>query len=192
MIAPARTYNLQGLATTLTVMLVIDALAALTSLLTSATQLLAALLTVPIMIVFLTWFYRARQNAGYLDWPQRRSPGWAIGSWIVPIGFLWFPYQIMIDIWRAGLPAGQRKAFAYLPAAWWACWCVAWITARPGTPAAGGHARAAGLVFDSTKLSLAFGAAAAVLLALIVRQVSAGPVGSVWTGFSGPVTARSR
>jgi hypothetical protein len=129
MIAPARTYNLQGgLATALTVMLVIDALAALTGLLTGVTQLLAALLAVPIMIVFLTWFYRARQNAGYLDWPQRRSPGWAVGSWIVPIGFLWFPYQIMADIWRAGLPAEQRKAFAYLPAAWWGA--GAW----PGSP----------------------------------------------------------
>jgi len=34
--------------------------------------------------MFLVWFYRARVNAEGHGWPQRLSPGWAIGAWFVP------------------------------------------------------------------------------------------------------------
>lgn len=184
----ARTFGLQGLSTALAVMLGLNAVTALLGIAFAPILIITFLLMAPIVIVFLIWFYRARQNAGRLDWRQRWSPGWAIGSWFVPICFLWFPYQIMADIWRAGLPADKRRQFAYLPAAWWACWCLAWFTGyrssgtvysgnTTGTTASNG--RFIGVFFDGTKLSLMFGAAAAVLLALIVRQVWAGPVGNV-------------
>jgi hypothetical protein len=65
-------------------------------------ELLLRLLVIP---VFLVWFYRARKNADGRGQDQRWGPGWAIGAWVTPIACLWFPYQIMADIWRANLPA---------------------------------------------------------------------------------------
>jgi hypothetical protein len=61
------------------------------------------LLTALIAGVFvIVWAYRARQNAaGYTVSPFRRSSGWAIGGWICPIVSLWFPYQVVKDIWTA-------------------------------------------------------------------------------------------
>ena len=70
--------------------------------------LAVAALMLATVVLFLTWFYRARKNAGLSTWRQRWSPGWAIGSWFLPPVLLWFPYQIMADIWRAGRPAGPR------------------------------------------------------------------------------------
>ena len=145
------------------------------------------LLLLPLAVVFLIWLYGARQNAGYLDWRQRWSPAWSIWGWFVLIWFLWFSYQIMINIWRAGQSAPERAKFPTLPAAWWACWCLAWFTgyrhnvvtnygtSGTGTTVTSSHS----LVFGGTVPSLVFAAAAAVLLALIVKQVSAGPVGRV-------------
>jgi hypothetical protein len=188
---PGRSYRLDGLSNALAAMLYISAVTSLIGVLFDPALIIMFLLLLPITVVFLIWFYRARNNAGHLDWRQRWSPGWSIFGWFVPICFLWFPYQIMADIWRAGLPAPQRAKFPFLPAAWWACWCLAWFTGFKHTSLTGfgtatsggpsgvtvtqGHAYA--LVFGGTVPSLMFAALAAFLLALIVRQVSAGPVG---------------
>jgi uncharacterized protein DUF4328 len=161
---PVRSYNLDSLASALVVMLVITAVTSLVGMLFTPILIIMFLLLVPLVVVFLIWFYRARQNAGHLDSQQRWSPPWAVVGWFVPIYFLWFPYQIMADIWRAGHPVSGRAKFRFLPAAWWACCCLAWFT---------------GLVFGGTVPSLVFAAAAAVLLAFIVKRVSDGPVGSV-------------
>ena len=61
------------------------------------------------MAMFVVWFYRARVNAEGRGWPQRRSPGWAIAAWFAPVANLWIPFQIMADIWRAGLPEPARE-----------------------------------------------------------------------------------
>ena len=55
-------------------------------------------------------------------------PAWAIWGWIVPVIFLWFPFMIMLGIWRAGQAEAERAKPALLPAAWWACWLLAWFT----------------------------------------------------------------
>jgi hypothetical protein len=188
---PTRSYNLESLATALVVMLAIAAVASLIGTLFAPILIVMWLLLLPLLVVFLTWFYRARQNAGQMAWRQRWSPPWAIFGWFVPICFLWFPYQIMADIWRAGHPARERPKFPLLPAAWWACWCLAWFTGYRTTSYSSytfggvgnstrtfqGHFHS--LVFGGTVLSLVFAAAAAVLLALIVKSVSDGPVGGV-------------
>lgn len=177
----ARTYNLDGLASALVVMLVITAVTSLIGSLFTPILIIMFLLLVPLVVVFLVWFYRARQNAGQMDWRQRWSPPWAVFGWVVPICFLWFPYQIMADIWRAGHPAPERTNFPFLPAAWWACWCLAWFTGyrhvTRGTPSFSTTTYT--LAFGGTLPSRVFAAVAAVLLAFIVKRVSEGPVGSV-------------
>jgi hypothetical protein len=56
-------------------------------------------------IVFVVWFHHARVNAEQRGWPQRRARGWTFWGWIIPVVSYWFPFQLMGDIWRAGLPA---------------------------------------------------------------------------------------
>ena len=84
-------------------------------------------------ILFVVWFYRARINAERHGYWQRRARGWAFWGWIVPIVNLWFPFQIMGDIWRAGLPAEQRGETAWLPALWWTSWLLSELgSSAPG------------------------------------------------------------
>jgi hypothetical protein len=147
--------------------------------------LLVGLLMLATLILFLNWFYRARKNADLTTWRQRWSPGWAIGSWFLPPVFLWFPYQIMADIWRAGLPPERRQgpANAALPGLWWASWTLAWVTSfQHSTTGRGGPSNVTitssySLNFGGTSLSALFAAAAAIALVVIIRKVSVGPVG---------------
>lgn len=120
-------------------------------------------------IVFVVWFRRARVNAESRDWRQRRARGWAFWGWIVPVVSLWIPFQLMGDIWRAGLPERQRRKTAWLPVLWWASWLLAafgqrqpWPHLSPGTGAA----------------SLCLLAASGAMLIAIIHVVSSGPVGS--------------
>jgi len=61
---PAKSYNLDGLANALAVMLTISALISLIGALFGVILISTFLLLPPTAIVFLIWFYRARQNAG--------------------------------------------------------------------------------------------------------------------------------
>ncbi|HEV2754155.1 MAG TPA: DUF4328 domain-containing protein [Actinomycetota bacterium] len=57
-------------------------------------------------IPFLVWFRRAYRNLGALGVRLLRfKPGWAVGSWFVPILGLFRPKAIANDIWRATDPA---------------------------------------------------------------------------------------
>lgn len=129
-------------------------------------------------ILFVVWFYRARINAEGHGYRQRRARGWAFWGWIVPIVNLWFPFQIMGDIWRAGLPAEQRGETAWLPALWWTCWLLSGL----GIFGVGSMSVNSGSVphiaADTSAASLCFLAVAGAMLIAIIRTVSDGPVGS--------------
>jgi Domain of unknown function (DUF4328) len=129
-------------------------------------------------ILFVVWFYRARINAERHGYSQRRARGWAFWGWIVPIVNLWFPFQIMGDIWRAGLPAGQRGETAWLPVLWWTCWLLSEL----GLFGAGTRLEKSGflphIAAGTNAGSLFFLALAGALLIAIIRTVSEGPVGS--------------
>src|SRR5690242_21013901 len=75
------------------------------SLINSRLDQAADITIIGLSILFVVWFRRARINAERHDYPQRRARGWTFWGWIVPIVNIWFPFQIMGDIWRAGLPA---------------------------------------------------------------------------------------
>jgi len=136
-------------------------------------ELLLLLVVIP---VFLVWFYRARKNADGRGQEQRLGPGWAIGVWVTPIVNLWFPYQIMADIWRANLTAERRTNKAWLPGFWWGSWIAGdifgLIALASASTAPGMHSVASILVGVSV-------AAAAILLIVIVRAITRGPVGRV-------------
>ncbi|KJL45260.1 hypothetical protein RS82_00287 [Microbacterium trichothecenolyticum] len=49
-------------------------------------------------VVWVIWQYRAAKQVAGLT---RRSPGWHVGSWFVPVVSAWFPFQNITDLWRA-------------------------------------------------------------------------------------------
>lgn len=77
---------------------------------------LASLVTIVAGVLVLVWFHRAATNAGLLGLPQRRSPGWAVAGFIIPIVNFWFPYQSACDFFPPGSP--DRK----IVGRWWAAW----------------------------------------------------------------------
>ncbi|MEU9855913.1 DUF4328 domain-containing protein [Streptomyces sp. NPDC047974] len=91
----------------------------------TAAGFLAYLATV---VVFIIWFHQVRSNAGV--WApdlQSRTPGWAIGSWFIPIGNLWIPRQIAVEVWRASRPdpyAADGARELTLLNSWWTCFVV--------------------------------------------------------------------
>ena len=77
--------------------------------------------------VFLTWLWRARVNAERLCGAEhRRSQGWTAGAWFVPVVNLWFPRQVVDDIWRTSRPDVPADTYRVdglpqspLVRAWW-------------------------------------------------------------------------
>jgi len=68
-------------------------------------------------VLFLVWFYKAVQFSEHLGLRQRRSSGWAIAGWIVPIVNFWFPYQATKDM----IPPDNAETLG-LVKSWWGLW----------------------------------------------------------------------
>jgi hypothetical protein len=145
-----------------------------------AVGLLAALAILVSGIVFITWFYRIRYNAG--TWgPQRRSQPWAILGWFVPVVFFWFPWQIADDAWQASTARGPaRLSGRRLAVAWLVCWSLAWVASFRSTDGtsvnASGvtvHSSSVSYYLGGTALSSGFTTAAAVLGILVIVRLSA-------------------
>jgi hypothetical protein len=128
------------------------------------------------VIAFLLWFHNARTNAEYSSWRQRRAGAWVFWGWIIPIGNLWIPFQLMGDIWRAGLPPERRDRVAWLPALWWTSWLLTGVVVPLGAAQRSGRTSSY-LEFPHDWPGFGVFAVAGVLLIAIIRVVSRGPVG---------------
>ena len=60
-------------------------------------------------------------------WKLRRSPGWHVGSWVIPLANLWFPFQNMTDLHNAVTPAPDRRLPLSYPL-WWGLWVGSTVT----------------------------------------------------------------
>lgn len=78
-------------------------------------------------VVSLVWLFRARANAEAMTPAlHRRAKPWLVFGWVTPVVALWFPKQLVDDIWRAshpdhprdgsGLDAVGRSPVGYV---WW-------------------------------------------------------------------------
>jgi hypothetical protein len=128
-------------------------------------------------VLFLIWFRRARINAERGCWQNRARP-WAIWGWIVPIGNLWIPFQIMRDIWRAGLASDNRTSATRLLALWWASYLLVKPVSLAFPDGRSQRAWYGLLLVPDNWLSLILFAIAGILLIAIIGTVSSGPVGS--------------
>jgi hypothetical protein len=165
-------YSLRKLAAVLVIVLIVDAAAWLGALVLPVLGIVSGFGFFAAMIMFLVWFYRARVNAEGEGWPQRLSRGWAVGAWFAPVINFWFPFQIMVDIWRAGLPEQARTDIAILPGIWWASLLAVFCLLSAHVPTGPAH-----LVWYVSVLIHGIGVLAAIMTALLVRKVSSGPIG---------------
>ncbi|CAL9342625.1 hypothetical protein C1708_01840 [Streptomyces sp. DH-12] len=75
--------------------------------------------------LFIIWFHRVRHNAEvFAPDTQRRTPGWAIGGWFIPLANLWIPRGIARDVLRASQPDPYASELRHhrLLNAWWGMW----------------------------------------------------------------------
>jgi hypothetical protein len=88
-------------------------------------------LTLVTGIAFISWLYVAAVNVQREGARLRRSPGWAIAGWFVPVLSLWRPKQMVDDVWRAsmpGVPVGidlRQVPKSGMVVGWWAAYLLA-------------------------------------------------------------------
>ncbi|URN14338.1 DUF4328 domain-containing protein [Streptomyces radiopugnans] len=92
---------------------------------------LSALFQLPVIVLWLVWFWRVRANAEVFAPGQiRYHQGWAIGSWLVPVVWFFMPKQIINDICDHSDPTSTRTTW-YGPRrssnrgllnGWWTMW----------------------------------------------------------------------
>jgi hypothetical protein len=61
-------------------------------------------ISIPIFIIFLVWFYRAIKNINSFGAKYVNSPGMAVVWWFITIMNLWKPHEVAQQIWRASNP----------------------------------------------------------------------------------------
>ena len=181
--APPVWNQLSGLGSAVTISLAVTAVSCVLAFVPGVGLVLFAA-QLSAVVIFLIWFYRARQNADWTGVRQWLARAWAIWGWFVPVIFLWFPVRIMAGLWRASQEPAARTKPMLLLAAWWSCWLLAWftgyrhITSITGTSTFQATSHQYGLYLEGTLPSRLFAAVGAVLLIVIVRFVSAGPLGA--------------
>ncbi len=91
-----------------------------------ALSLLTGILCLVAGVFSVWWTFRARGNAEALaPYEHRRHKLWIIFAWIVPPVFLWFPKQIIDDIWQTSDPKSTsrdpmvRTRSKVIVNAWW-------------------------------------------------------------------------
>ena len=73
-------------------------------------------------ICWLVWQRRAAD--AFPVGTLRRSPGWHVGSWFIPVVSAWFPFQNVSDLARASHARLGRGVLG----TWWAAWLVGGLT----------------------------------------------------------------
>ncbi len=100
--------------------------------------ILQTLIYIATAVCFLMWFRRAYANLHRIgiDYLKHKE-GWSIWSWIVPIVSLWYPPQIMTEIWtETGEQAKKLKGSFEMPdtkfmiGIWWALFIIDNILGR--------------------------------------------------------------
>ncbi|PWG11535.1 hypothetical protein DF268_21165 [Streptomyces sp. V2] len=128
----------------------------------------------PTVVVYLCWFWRVRVNGEVFEpGGHAKRRGWTIGAWFVPVVNLWFPRRVMVDVWNASAPLGQRVSHG-LVNAWWTLW-VLWLVVSRVVSVQDRKAETFAeyrQVMGVTMVMDAVGAAAGVLALLVVLRVT--------------------
>ena len=131
-------------------------------------------LAAAVALVFaLIWQFRAASAARALGYPAKRSPGWGVGCWFVPIVSLWMPYQAIRDCLAPDDPRRPQVL------RWWLVWIATQFLAAAATGAA--------LASSHIALGISIvGAMFALAVIATARQVVASVSAAHQSALSGP------
>ncbi|MFD9741661.1 DUF4328 domain-containing protein [Umezawaea sp. NPDC059074] len=142
--------------------------------LAAALGVLNVLVRIAAGVVFIVWLWRARRNSVALyGWEgHRRESVWVGWAWFVPVVNLWFPYQVVQDVYRPStrLSGGVVR--------WW--WGV-YLVRNGASVYFAAAARGQEITVESLKtaaitstLLAVLGVVAAVLVVVVVRRIVVG------------------
>ena len=138
----------------------------------------ALAITIVTGIAYSFWVYRAHQNLPSLGAASiEYSPGWAVGSFFVPILNLFRPCQIMLEIWRGSDPERLSPMGTPHPETIVGWWWGLWVTAGIADRISGSLSRSAETIPDLKTSSwlviavAALGVPLAIVALLMVRTV---------------------
>lgn len=92
------------------------------------------LVNLALIVAFLVWLHRVSKNIPALGNPKSRveyTPGWAVGSFFIPIASLYMPYRGLKEVWVKSDPGVRAEGdFMSSPLSsgtpllvgWWAAW----------------------------------------------------------------------
>lgn len=91
--------------------------------------LINLLLLLTCAVMFIVFLFRARANVRALD--ERgldQASFWVVAGWVVPIIWLWKPYQVVLELWERSACDSHGRAVSAAsagpPNAWWALWLI--------------------------------------------------------------------
>lgn len=141
--------------------------------LTAITRLASFGLYLICAFLFLKWTYRATANARTLRPSMRATPGWAIGWYLVPIAFLWKPFEYFKETWEVSHNP-TSPAQVDTPGIlrwWWAFWLISSIASNIGGQLALRFGSDPGVAQVSDGFELASEALTVPLIFIVVRLV---------------------
>jgi Domain of unknown function (DUF4328)/Protein of unknown function (DUF2510) len=97
---------------------------------TDPLEAIIALAAAVALVFALIWQFRAATAAKALGYPAKRSPGWGVGFWFIPIVNFWMPYQAVRDCLA---PDDPRRS---LVLRWWLLWIATQLLTTAATAAA--------------------------------------------------------
>ncbi|MEV0287395.1 DUF4328 domain-containing protein [Kribbella sp. NPDC050820] len=148
-------------------------------------------ISVAAAVVFVIWLWRARVNSEvFCQADHRRSHGWVLASWFCPGPNLWYPKQIVDDVWLASDPKTpvytddlRRFRTPALTSVWWVTWIGAlafdvvvrrflmWMEATVGS--------LRGIALAGTA-SLVLTAVSAIAATMVIRKINAMQTSREW------------
>jgi hypothetical protein len=123
-------------------------------------------------VLWMAWQHRLASAVP--RWRLRRSPGWHVGSWFIPVVSLWFPYQNMTDLHRAVTPdaVGRKSPLTYR--LWWVMWLAGTVTEWMGNTASQGDPTPGSTLAASASIGIgeAYYVGSAVCAILVVGDLT--------------------
>jgi hypothetical protein len=139
---------------------------------------------VAVAVAFLVWLHRANKNLPALGNSKSKieyTPGWAVGTFFIPIGNLFLPYRVVSEVWRKSDPdvvvengeAVATNASSQLLLGWWASWVALTVVNRIANRMERNAERVdlEGLVSGLGIFVDLLGITAAVLAVFVVREI---------------------
>jgi hypothetical protein len=125
----------------------------------------------------------------------RRSPGWHVGSWLVPVVNLWFPFQNIVDLRRTVTPRTEALDIPPSYRLWWGLWLATSLIQRLSGIPVGSETvtlsqAAQASTFGAIAEVFAMGAAACAIV--VVRDLTAKAVKAAKAGEDAAEAAAQR